>query len=108
MELAPDISPSTLPAGAQVVVYAYALDGPRVPLAVLRRPASSLPLEFALTDDLAPNPAFRISLAPRLVVGARLGMGEAASPQPGDWIAASQTVAANERGVRLVLQARQP
>lgn len=87
----------------QVVVYAYALDGPRQPLAVLRRPASQLPFEFTLDDSLAPNPAFRLSQAPRLVVGARLGVGDAATAQPADWVAPSQTVALDTQGLRLVL-----
>ena len=104
VELAAGAAASASAADATVVVYAYALDGPRVPLAVLRRPASTLPFDFKLDDSLAPNPAFRLSLAPQLVIGARLGPGDAASPQPGDWLAASQTVPANAHGVRLELQ----
>lgn len=107
VELAADAQ-ATLPPSATVVVYAYALDGPRVPLAVLRRPAEALPFEFKLDDSLAPNPAFRLSQAPRLVVGARLGPGDAPSPQPGDWLAPSQTVPADATGVRLVLSGRRP
>ena len=94
VELAAGAAASASAADATVVVYAYALDGPRVPLAVLRRPASTLPFDFKLDD----------SLAPQLVIGARLGPGDAASPQPGDWLAASQTVPANAHGVRLGLQ----
>ncbi len=93
------------PSDATVVVYAYALDGPRLPLAVLRRPAAAVPFDFKLDDSLAPNPAFRLSQALQLVVGARLGQGEDSSPRPGDWLAASQIVPANAHGVRLILQA---
>jgi cytochrome c-type biogenesis protein CcmH len=107
VELAADAGAAT-PPSATVVVYAYALDGPRVPLAVMRRPAASLPFEFKLDDSLAPKPAFRLSQAPRLVVGARLGPGDDTSPQPGDWLAPSQTVSADAKGVRLVLRAPRP
>lgn len=92
------------PAAATVVVHAYALDGPRQPLAVFRHPAGSWPIEFRLDDRLAPNPAYRISQAPQLVVGARLGPGDAVAAQPGDWVAAPQAVALGTRGLRLVLQ----
>ena len=103
VEMAAGTTPAAQ-AGQVVVVYAYALDGPRQPLAVLRRPASDLPFDFKLDDRLAPNAAFRLSMAPRLVVGARLGPGDAAAGQPGDWIAPSQTVMLGEHGVRLQLQ----
>ncbi len=93
---------------ATLVVYAYALDGPRLPLAVLRRPAPALPLDFKLDDSLAANPAFRISLATQLTVGARLGPGDAAMAQPGDWVAPSQTVVLGAHGVMLVLQPPRP
>lgn len=90
--------------GAMVVVYAYAVDGHQVPLAVLRRPASALPLDFTLDDSLAQNAAHRLSQARQLVIGARLGPGGEALARVGDWLAASQTVTLGSRGVRLVLQ----
>jgi cytochrome c-type biogenesis protein CcmH len=65
------------PSDAVVVVYAFAQDGPRVPLAVWRRPATALPADFKLDDSAAVNPAFRLSQAAQLVIGARLGRGEA-------------------------------
>lgn len=91
-------------APAQVVVYAFALDGPRVALAVLRRPVTDLPFDFTLDDTLAPNPAFRLSQAAQLVVGARLGPGDAVQPQPGDWSAAPQAVPLGAQGVHLLLE----
>lgn len=104
VDLAAGVAPPALSTDAMLVVYAYALDGPRQPLALLRRPASVLPLDFRLDDSLAPNPAYRLSQAPQIVVGARLGPGDAALAQPGDWIAPAQTVALGTHGVRLVLQ----
>jgi cytochrome c-type biogenesis protein CcmH len=104
VELATAATATALSPDAMVVVYAFALDGPRLPLAVWRRPATALPLDFKLDDSLAPNPAFRLSQAPQLVVGARLGPGEASAAQAGDWVAPSQTVALGSHGVRLVLQ----
>jgi cytochrome c-type biogenesis protein CcmH len=108
VELAPGAALPAWPTDATVVVYAYALDGPRLPLAVVRRPATSLPADFTLDDSLAPNPAFRISQAPRLIVGARLGLGDAPIPRPGDWVATSQIVAGDASGIRLVLLPPRP
>ncbi|MBI5718341.1 MAG: hypothetical protein HZC37_11735 [Burkholderiales bacterium] len=94
------------PVQATLVVYAYALDGPRQPLAVLKRQlaGASFPLDFKLDDALAPNPAYRLSQAVQLVVGARLGTAEGIVAQPGDWLAAPQTVPLGAHGVRLVLR----
>jgi cytochrome c-type biogenesis protein CcmH len=93
-----------VPADATVVVFAYALDGPQVPLAVLRRPARALPLEFRLDDSLAPSAAHRVSQVSQLVIGARLGPGAEPLAQVGDWIAGSKTVAPGAKGVQLTLQ----
>ena len=103
--LAPGSGP--VPEGAMVVVYAYAIDSPQVPqvpLAVLRRPASALPLDFKLDDSLAQNAEHRLSLVRQLVIGARLGPGGEPLAQVGDWLAGSQTVAPGAHGVHLVLQ----
>lgn len=100
--LAPGNEP--VPAGAMVVVYAYAVEGSQVPLAVLRRPASALPLDFKLSDSLAPNPEHYPSQARQLVIGARLGSGGDTLAQVGDWLAASQAVAPGAHGVQLVLR----
>ena len=100
--LAPGSGPA--PEGATVVVYAYAVDGPQMPLAVWRRPASALPLEFKLDDSLAQTPEHRLSGVRQLVIGARLGPDGDALAQVGDWLAGSQTVAPGAHGVQLVLQ----
>lgn len=100
--LAPGSGP--VPDGATVVVYAYAIDGTQVPLAVLRRPASALPLDFKLDDSLAQSAEHRLSLVRQLVIGARLGPGGEALAQVGDWLAGSQTVTPGAHSVHLVLQ----
>ena len=102
VEVAPEAK-ELVPAGTMVVVYAYAQYGPRVPLAVWRRPATALPADFKLDDSTAVNPAFRLSQAAQLVIGARLGRGEAPEAQAGDWLAPPQAVPAGAHGVRLTL-----
>ena len=106
--LAADSGP--VPDGTTVVVYAYAAEGApglqalQLPLAVLRWPASALPLDFKLDDSQAPNTEHRLSRMQQLVIGARLGQGGEALAQVGDWVAVSQRVAPGTQGVQLVLQ----
>jgi hypothetical protein len=99
--LAPGSGP--VPQGSTVVVYAYAIDGRQAPLAVLRMPATSLPLDFRLDDSLAQNAEHRLSSVRQVVIGARLGTGGDALSQVGDWLARSQNVAPGAQGVQLVL-----
>lgn len=102
ISLAPGAGP--VPEGANVVIYAYATDGPQAPLAVWQRPASALPLDFRLDDSLGQPGGPRLSQVRQLIVGARLGPGGEALAQVGDWLAGSQTVAPGSLTVQLVLQ----
>lgn len=102
VSLAPGSGP--VPEGSTVVVYAYAIDGPQVPLAVLRRPATALPLDFRLDDSLAVSAEHHLVGAQQLLIGARLGAGGEALSQVGDWLAGTQKAAPGAQGVRLVLQ----
>ncbi|MEZ5541363.1 MAG: hypothetical protein R3F42_04895 [Pseudomonadota bacterium] len=55
-----------------VFVFARAVSGPRMPVAVLRKPASELPFEFVLDDSAAMNPEIKLSSYGQVIVGARL------------------------------------
>lgn len=76
-----------------VFIFARAATGPRMPLAILRKKASDLPLAFSLDDSMAMSPATRLSTASQLVVGARISKSGNAMPQPGDLQGFSATVA---------------
>jgi cytochrome c-type biogenesis protein CcmH len=79
--LAPALS-NKVPAGATLLVFAKADGGPPMPLAVLRVPGATLPLEVVLDDSLAMMPAMKLSRFDRYLVTARLskaGMAQAAS-----------------------------
>lgn len=67
-----------------VFVFARAAEGPRVPLAILRKRVADLPLTFTLDDSLAMSPAAKLSGAARVIVGARVSKSGNAMPQPGD------------------------
>lgn len=86
-----------------VFIFARALEGPPMPLAVLRKRVRDLPLTFALDDSMAMAPQARLSGFPRVVVSARVSKSGGATPQPGDLQGASAAVANDASGVRVVI-----
>jgi cytochrome c-type biogenesis protein CcmH len=86
-----------------VFIFARAVEGPPMPLAVLRKRVRDLPLTFALDDSMAMAPQARLSAFPRVVVSARVSKAGGATPQPGDLQGASSAVANDASGVRVVI-----
>jgi cytochrome c-type biogenesis protein CcmH len=70
--------------GDTLFVYARATEGPRMPLAIVRRQAGDLPLTVTLDDSQAMAPNFRLSGFAEVNVGARISKSGDALPQPGD------------------------
>ena len=91
-----------------VFVFARAVDGPPMPLAVLRKRVRDLPLSFALDDTMAMAPSARLSSYPRVVISARVSKTGVANPQPGDLQGASAPVANDASGVRVVIDSVVP
>ena len=70
--------------GDSLFIYARAIDGPRMPVAILKRSAAELPLAFTLDDSLAMSPELKLSNFARVVVSARVSRSGQALPQAGD------------------------
>ena len=84
-------------------VFARAAEGPRMPLAILRKQVRDLPLEFVLDDSSAMSPAARLSSSRSVVVGARISRAGDAMPQPGDLQGWSAAVAPGASGLKIVI-----
>ena len=84
-----------------VFIFARAAEGPRMPLAILRKQVKDLPLTFTLDDSMAMSPAAMLSSTPRVVVGARISASGQAAPQPGDLQGFSAAVAPGAAGLAI-------
>lgn len=67
-----------------VFIYARAAEGPRFPLAVLRKQVKDLPTAFVLDDTMSMVPNAKLSNFPMVVVGARISKSGSATPSAGD------------------------
>ncbi len=99
---------SAVPAGSTLFIYARAVQGPRMPLAVLRLPVGSWPVKFKLDDAQAMSPELRLSQFKEVVVQARISRSGEALPQTGDWLGQSAPLRPGSQGVTLVIDRVQP
>jgi len=67
-----------------VFIYARAVNGPRMPLAIVRKQVRDLPVTVTLDDSLAMSPAMVLSGFNPVSVGARISRSGNAMPQSGD------------------------
>lgn len=77
---------------AKLFVYARAVNGPKMPLAILNKTASELPLKFSLNDAMAMMPNMKISNFEQVQIVARISKSGSAAPQSGDLEGLSQPV----------------
>jgi cytochrome c-type biogenesis protein CcmH len=91
-----------------VFVVARAAEGPRMPLAVLRKQVKDLPLTFALDDSLAMAPQMKLSGFPEVIVTARISKSGNAAPQSGDLEGASAPVQPGASGVVITVDSVVP
>src|SRR5262249_12119578 len=91
-----------------VFVLARATEGPRMPLAIVRRQVKDLPLEFALSDEQAMSPQMKLSKFREVVIVARVSKSGSATPQSGDLQGATSAVKVGASNVAVVIDAVVP
>ena len=102
VRLAPELAGKVAP-GDTVFIFARAAEGPRMPLAILRKRGSDLPIQFSLDDSMAMAPQMKLSAFPNVVIGARVSKSADASPQPGDLQGLSGPVKVGDGKVSVVI-----
>jgi len=80
-----------------VFIFAKAVQGPPMPLAVQRAKVSDLPVDFKLDDSMAMSPQMTLSQFPQVVVMARVSRSGNAMPQSGDLQGSSRAVAVGSK-----------
>jgi len=84
-------------------IFARAVNGPRMPLAVARTAVGAFPRAFRLDDSMAMAPGATLSNAGDVIVEARISKNGSATPAPGDLEGRSGVVKPGARGVAIAI-----
>ena len=103
VSLAPELLKATSP-GDTLFVYAQALSGPKMPLAIVRKQVSDLPLSVSLNDTMAMMPTMKLSNFSQVKLLARISKSGNAMSQPGDLIGSiDQVTLADKKNHAIVI-----
>jgi cytochrome c-type biogenesis protein CcmH len=89
-------------------VFARAVDGPPMPVAIVQATQRDLPFTFRLDDSNSPMPARKLSQAETVVIVARISKSGQAMPKSGDLEGRSQPVKPGAKGVTVVIDQELP
>jgi len=81
-----------------VFIYAQALSGPKMPLAIVRKKVSDLPIKVSLDDTMAMMPTMKLSNFEKVKLLARISKSGNAMTQPGDLIGVIEQVLLSDTG----------
>jgi cytochrome c-type biogenesis protein CcmH len=80
-----------------VFIYAQAVSGPKIPLAIVRKQVSDLPLTVSLDDTLAMMPTMKLSNFSEVKLLARISKSGNAITQPDDLIGVIERVELSDK-----------
>lgn len=89
------------PAQATLFLYARPVDGSRMPVALLRKKVSDLPLNFTLDDSMGMVPEVSLSKLSSVVVVARISARGNVTPTAGDLEGVSAPVPVGSKNLKL-------
>jgi cytochrome c-type biogenesis protein CcmH len=102
VSLAPELQPKIGPEHT-VFIYAQALSGPKMPLAIVRKQVSDLPLTVNLNDSMAMMPEMKLSRFDKVKLIARISKSGNATQQPGDLIGVIDSVDLADRTRNIIV-----
>jgi cytochrome c-type biogenesis protein CcmH len=91
-----------------VYIFARAAQGPKMPLAILRKQVKDLPVTFSLDDSMAMAPEMKLSNFDEVIVGARISRSGSATAQSGDFEGFSKPVKLGANSVAVVIDTARP
>lgn len=86
-----------------VFVFAKALSGPPMPIAVIRAQVKDLPQKFTLNDSMAMMPSMKLSSFHEVAIGVKVSKSGTASPQRGDLRGEVAPVKIGANNVQLII-----
>jgi len=89
--------------GDTLFIFARAVEGPRMPVAMMRAKAGELPMTFTLDDSMAMSPQFKLSTVGRVVVGARISKSGDALARSGDLEGLSAPISTKTGNVKITI-----
>jgi len=89
-------------------VFARQMNGPPMPVSIVRATRKDLPFTFQLDDSTSPMPSRKLSSAGPVVIVARLSKSGQAMPQDGDLEGISQPVQSGVDGLTVVIDRERP
>jgi cytochrome c-type biogenesis protein CcmH len=107
VSLAPHLASKGSPTDT-LFVFARAVEGPPMPVAIMRVMKKDLPFTFHLDDSNSPMPARKLSDAGTVVIVARLSKSGDAKPQSGDLQGMSQPVKPGVNGINVLIDREIP
>ena len=102
VSLAPKLQKATA-AEDTVFIYAQALSGPKMPLAIVRKHVSDLPLVVSLNDSMAMMPNMKLSNFASVKLLARISKSGNAMTQPNDLIGIIEQVDLTDKSIHKII-----
>lgn len=102
IQVSPSLS-SKINSDDVVFIYARAIDGPRMPVAILKIKAGQLPYQFVLDDKLAMAPELSISKFKKVSIIARISKSGEATPKAGDLFGELEEVSTGSKNLKLTI-----
>lgn len=91
-----------------VFVLVRAAQGPKMPLAIVRKQVKDLPYNFTLDDSTSMSPQMKVSNFDQVVVIARVSKSGNAMTQAGDLIGMSATIKPGTKGLKISIDQETP